>query len=139
MSRPGSRATSRPPSRPGSRSRHQASDLSVNIKDCEALIRHGVVGLPGGLTKSGNPIILFPNTYKFNEVLETDLKLVLKYYVSIIPSYHDQVRQVPAGTIGLELDFWEAHSNRLLTPMQCSISKMINYGRRGHKSCLLLN
>ena len=86
-----------------------------------------MVGLPGGLTKSGNPIIFFPNTYKFNEVLETDLKLVLKYYVSIIPSYHDQVRQVPAGTIGFELDFWEALSNRLLRPMQCSISKMINY------------
>ena len=99
MSRPGSRAASRPPSRSGSRAaslssnrRQQAAELSVNIKDCEALIRHGVVGLPGGLTKSGSPIILFPNTYKFNEVLETDLKLLLKYYVSIIPR-QDQVGQ----------------------------------------------
>ena len=96
MSRPGSRAASRPPSRPGSRAtssrRQQPAELSVNIKDCEALIRHGVVGLPGGLTKSGSPIILFPNTYKFNQVLETDLQLVLKYYVSIIPR-PDQVGQ----------------------------------------------
>ena len=99
MSRPGSRAASRPPSRPGSRAaslsssrRQQSAELSVNIKDCEALIRHGVVGLPGGLTKSDSPIILFPNTYKFNEVLETDLQLLLKYYVSIIPR-QDQVRR----------------------------------------------
>ena len=70
--------------------RQQPAELSVNIKDCEALIRHGVVGLPGGLTKSGSPIILFPNTYKFNEVLETDLQLLLKYYVAIIPR-QDQV------------------------------------------------
>ena len=92
MSRPCSRAASRPPSRPGSRGRQPAADLNVNIKDCESLIRHGVVGLPGGLSKSANPIILFPNTYKFNEVLETDLQLLLKYYVSIIPR-NDQVRQ----------------------------------------------
>ena len=102
MSRPSSRATSRPPSRPPSRPgsrgasissrRTPGPDLSVTIKDCESLIRHGVVGLPGGLTKSANPIILFPNTYKFNEVLETDLQLLLKYYVSIIPR-NDQVRQ----------------------------------------------
>lgn len=98
MSRPGSRSASRPPSRSGSRAASQSSsrrqtpaELSVNIKDCEALIRHGVVGLPGGLTKSGSPIILFPNTYKFNEALETDLQLLLKYYVSIIPR-QDQVR-----------------------------------------------
>ena len=112
MSRPGSRAASRPPSRLGSRAaslsssrRQQAAELSVNIKDCEALIRHGVVGLPGGQTKSGNPIILFPNTYKFNEVLETDLQLLLKYYVAIIPR-QDQVGQTgPAQPrIGNKLD-----------------------------------
>ena len=84
---------------------HQPAELSVNIKDCEALIRHGVVGLPGGQTKSGSPIILFPNTYKFNEVLETDLQLLLKYYVAIIPR-QDQVGQTgPAQPrIGNKLD-----------------------------------
>ena len=85
--------------------RQQPAELSVNIKDCEALIRHGVVGLPGGLTKSGSPIILFPNTYKFNEVLETDLQLLLKYYVSIIPR-QDQVGQTgpTQPRIGNKLD-----------------------------------
>ena len=107
MSRPTSRSASRPPSRSGLRdapgpSRYQ--DLEVNLKDCENLIRHRIVGLPGnernpllnkaeqifyhkigGLTKSGNPLVVFPNNYKFNEVLESDLHLLLKYIVSVIP------------------------------------------------------
>ena len=109
MSRPHSRANSRPPSRAtsvssstrvprGSHTSHVAQtqppgvyhDLVVNLEDCEALIRHGVVGLPGGRTKTGCPIILFPNTYKFNDVLESDLNLLLQYYVSITPR-NDQV------------------------------------------------
>ena len=60
-------------------------DLNVTLKDCESLIRLGVLGLPGGVTKTGCPLIFFPNTYRFNEVLESDLHLLLKYYVSIIP------------------------------------------------------
>ena len=70
---------------PAQQQAHVSHDLNVNLKDCETLIRHGVVGLPGGVTKTGCPVILFPNTYKFNEVLESDLHLVLQYYVSIIP------------------------------------------------------
>ena len=121
MSRPASRAASRPPSRQGSRAGSRAGsrsgssrasaavpgpslsqELQVNLKDCENLIRHRIVGLPGicsffaeekkcyflilgGLTKSGHPLIKFPNNYRFNEVLESDLHLLLKYYVSVIP------------------------------------------------------
>ena len=99
MSRPHSRANSRPPSRATSVSsstrvprgshvtQHQqfSQDLNVNLQDCESLIRLGVVGLPGGVTKTGCPIILFPNTYRFNDMLESDLNLLLQYYVSIIP------------------------------------------------------
>ena len=35
-------------------------------------------------------MIIFPNNYRFNEVLESDLHLLLKYYVSVIPK-NDQV------------------------------------------------
>ena len=77
-----------------------SQELQVNLKDCENLIRHRIVGLPGmlclkkktcyfhisgGFTKSGHPLIMFPNNYRFNEVLESDLHLLLKYYVSVIP------------------------------------------------------
>ena len=110
MSRPPSRANSRPPSRATSVSSSArvsargngnmgrvsqqshvsgqpsvSHDLSVTLHDCEGLIRLGVLGLPGGVTKTGCPLIFFPNTYRFNEVLESDLHLLLKYYVSIIP------------------------------------------------------
>ena len=70
MSRPASRAASRPISRPGSRAGSSAGsragsrsgssrasatvpglsisqELQVNLKDCENLIRHRIVGLPG--------------------------------------------------------------------------------------------
>ena len=47
----------------------------------------------GGFTKSGHPLIIFPNNYRFNEVLESDLHLLLKYYVSVIPK-NDQVDNI---------------------------------------------
>ena len=57
----------------------------MTLRDCEHLIRHGVVGLPGGVTKTGCPLVIFPNTYKFLELMETDLHLLLTYIVSITP------------------------------------------------------
>ena len=39
----------------------------------------------GGFTKSGHPLILFPDNYRFHEVLESDLHLLLKYYISVVP------------------------------------------------------
>ena len=65
-------------------------ELKVNLRDCEKLIRNKVVGLPGGFTKSGHPLIVFPDNYKWFEVLETELHLLLKYYCHIIPR-SDQV------------------------------------------------
>ena len=64
MSRPPSRSASRPSSRPGSRAGSRScsrgvsapipgpsrtQELHVNLKDCENLIRHRIVGLPGQL------------------------------------------------------------------------------------------
>ena len=60
-------------------------ELQVNLRDCEKLIRNKVVGLPGGFTKSGHPLIVFPDSYRWFEVLETELHLLLKYYCHIIP------------------------------------------------------
>ena len=39
----------------------------------------------GGFTKSGHPLIIVPDNYLFFEVVESDLHLLLKYYISIIP------------------------------------------------------
>ena len=106
MSRPASRANSRPPSRPASRAASVSSsvrtresqprdtrggqaDLSVTLRDCDHLIRQGIVGLPGGVTKTGCPLIIFPNTFRFHEILESDLHLLLTYLVSITPRSHD--------------------------------------------------
>ena len=78
-------------------------ELQVTLRDCESLIRAELVGLPGlyfillyftlvwsavsgGFTKAGSPLLLFPNNPRFSEVLETDLHLLLKYFVSIIPN-----------------------------------------------------
>ena len=110
MSRPASRAASRPPSRAasvasscrvprvasngntaphvsqlGHAATHVSGDLAVTLADCEQLIRQGVVGLPGAVTRTGHPVISFPNSCRWDEVLESDLRLLLQYYVSIIP------------------------------------------------------
>ena len=47
----------------------------------------------GGVTKSGNHLVIFPDNYRFHEVLESDLQLVVKYYVSVVPQATDQVSQ----------------------------------------------
>ena len=41
--------------------------------------------IAGGFTKSGHPLIILPDSYLFFEVVESDLHLVLKYFISIIP------------------------------------------------------
>ena len=67
----------------------------MNLRDCEKLIRNKVVGLPGGFTKSGHPLIIFPDNYRWFEVLETELHLLLKYYCHIIP----RAEQVMVGYV----------------------------------------
>ena len=41
--------------------------------------------ISGGFTKSGHPLLIFPDNYRFHEVLESDLHLLLKYYISVVP------------------------------------------------------
>lgn len=49
------------------------------------MIRAKAVGLPGGFTKSGHPLLIFPDTTKFTQIPDSDLLLLLKYYISVIP------------------------------------------------------
>jgi len=88
-------------SRPASRSSSSVgveSGIQINLRDCEDLIRERVVGLPGGFTKSGHPLLVFPDTYRFNEVLESDLHLLLKYYISVVP----KTEQAPGFAIVID-------------------------------------
>ena len=41
--------------------------------------------LIGGFTRTGHPLLILPDIYKWYEVLETELNLLLKYYCHIIP------------------------------------------------------
>jgi len=93
MSRPMSRAASASTS-----SGEPSGGLQVNLKDCENLIRNRIVGLPGGFTKSGHPLLMFPDNYRFHEVLESDLHLLLKYYISVVP----RAEQMPGFAIVID-------------------------------------
>jgi len=93
-------------SRPVSRAASSASagaaagvqGLQVHLRDCEDLIRDRIIGLPGGFTKSGHPLLMFPDNYRFNEVLESDLHLLLKYYISVVP----RAEQTPGFAIVID-------------------------------------
>jgi len=54
--------------------------------------------LPGGFTKSGHPLLMFPDNYRFHEVLESDLHLLLKYYISVVP----RAEQMPGFAIVID-------------------------------------
>ena len=41
------------------------SELQVTLRDCEGLLRRGVVGLPGAVTRSGRPLLTFPDNYRY--------------------------------------------------------------------------
>jgi len=84
------RTNSRSSSRGSRRSRSQEQDeykesLQVYLHDCQHLVRRGSVGLPGGFTKSGNPLLFFPDKAGFSNVSEGDLHLLLKYFISVVP------------------------------------------------------
>ena len=59
--------------------------MRVTLDDCEKLIRNKVVSTPGGVTRSGHPLISFPDNHRWCEVLETELLLLLKYFYHITP------------------------------------------------------
>ena len=65
----------------------------VYLADCQHLVRRGLVGLPGGFTKSGNPLLIFPDRAATGAVSEGDLHLLLKYFISVVPRA-DQVRMM---------------------------------------------
>ena len=79
------RTNSRSSSR-GSRSQDEYKEsIQVHLHDCQHLVRRGIVGLPGGFTKSGNPLLFFPDKAGFSNVSEGDLHLLLKYFISVVP------------------------------------------------------
>ena len=45
----------------------------------------------GGVTRSGNPSLIFPDKAGFSNVTEGDLHLLLKYFISVVPKA-EQVR-----------------------------------------------
>ena len=70
----------------GSRSHEEFREtVQVHLHDCQHLVRRGIVGLPGGFTKSGNPLLFFPDKAGFSSVSEGDLHLLLKYFISVVP------------------------------------------------------
>ena len=57
----------------------------------------------GGFTRSGHPLIILPDVYKWFEVLETELNLLLKYYCHIIPRTEQVSTQSISGHHSLRL------------------------------------
>ena len=47
---------------------------------------------PSGFTKLGFPIVYFPDCAAFSDVLESDLHLLFKYYLSVVPRTEQQGR-----------------------------------------------
>ena len=39
----------------------------------------------GGFSRCGNPLIILPDNHLFFEILESDLHMLLKYFIQIIP------------------------------------------------------
>ena len=65
--------------------------LQVTLADCEKLIKSKIVCTPGGVTKCGHPLLAFPDNYKWYEVLETELLLLLKYLCNVATPKAEQV------------------------------------------------
>ena len=63
----------------------QDQQAQVHLQDCENLLRDEWVGLPGGFTKNGHPLLIFPDKNKFSHLHDADLNLLLQYYVSVVP------------------------------------------------------
>ncbi len=67
-----------------------AGGLQVMLKDVAELVRMNLVSVPSGFTKLGHPILYFPDTGLFPEVSESDLHLLFKYYLSVVPRTEQQ-------------------------------------------------
>ena len=53
------------------------------------------VSLPGGFTKTGSPLLVFPDKAQFNYLHVTDLHTLLQYYINVVPR-SEQVSMLPA-------------------------------------------
>ena len=62
-----------------------------HINDC----REEWVSLPGGFTKTGSPLLVFPDKAQFNYLHVTDLHTLLQYYINVVPR-SEQVSMLPA-------------------------------------------
>jgi len=76
----GSRRSQEPPP-----DQFKENSLNVYLHDVQHLVRKNIVGLPGGFTKSGNPVLIFQDKAGFSNVSEGDLHLLLKYFISVVP------------------------------------------------------
>ena len=68
-----------------SSSQDQHQQAQVHLQDCENLLRDEWVGLPGGFTKTGHPLLIFPDKNEFSHLNDSDLNILLQYYVSVVP------------------------------------------------------
>ena len=66
--------------------------FKVMLKDVEEMVRLNPVSVPSGFTKLGYPILYFPDCAAFSDILESDLHLLFKYYLSVVPRTEQQGR-----------------------------------------------
>ena len=66
----------------------------VLLKDVSSLVRLNVVSAPSGFTKLGSPVLYFPDDPSssglFSSVADSDLHLLFKYYLAVVPRYKFQ-------------------------------------------------
>lgn len=43
------------------------------------------INITGGFSRCGNPLIILPDNHLFFDIMESDLHMVLKYFIQIIP------------------------------------------------------
>ena len=59
------------------------------------------VSLPGGFTKTGSPLLVFPDKAQFNYLHVTDLHTLLQYYINVVPR-SEQVSMLPSPDIDVK-------------------------------------
>ena len=68
-----------------------SSGNHVLLKDVGHLVRLGIVAVPSGFTKLGHPVLYLPDIGNnssedtFSSILESDLHLLFKYYLAVVP------------------------------------------------------
>ena len=61
----------------------------VLLKDVQSLVRLNIVSVPSGFTKLSSPVLYFPDdpscSNLFASVADSDLHLLFKYYLAVVP------------------------------------------------------